>query len=107
MLNLGAHVAPLGMKFYTGSQFPADYKNSILIAEHGSWNRHKYQGGRIVRVIVGPDGKNPKQEVFADGWITGDQSYAGRPDDILQMKDGSILVADDWAGAIYRISYSK
>src|SRR6185437_9843977 len=107
VLNLGAHVAPLGMKFYTGSQFPADYKNSILIAEHGSWNRHKYQGGRIVRVTVGPDGKNAKQEVFASGWIEGDQGYLGRPDDIILNKDGSILVADDWAGAIYRISYSK
>jgi glucose/arabinose dehydrogenase len=107
VLKLGAHVAPLGMKFYTGSQFPADYKNNILIAEHGSWNRHKYQGGRIMRVIVGPDGKNPKQEVFASGWIEGDQGYLGRPDDIILAKDGSILVADDWAGAIYRISYSK
>src|SRR6202045_3589811 len=107
VLNLGAHVAPLGMKFYTGNQFPADYKNNILIAEHGSWNRHKYQGGRIMRVIVGPDGKNAKQEVFASGWIEGDQGYLGRPNDILLDKDGSILVADDWAGAIYRISYSK
>ena len=107
VLNLGAHVAPLGMKFYTGDQFPAEYKNNILIAEHGSWNRHKYQGGRIVRVIVGPDGKNPKQEVFASGWIEGDQGYLGRPDDIILAKDGSILVADDWAGAIYRISYKK
>jgi len=107
VLNLGAHVAPLGMKFYTGDQFPAEYKNNILIAEHGSWNRHKYQGGRIMRVIVGPDGKNAKQEVFASGWIEGDQGYLGRPDDIVLAKDGSILVADDWAGAIYRISYSK
>jgi glucose/arabinose dehydrogenase len=105
--NLGAHVAPLGMKFYTGDQFPSEYKNSILIAEHGSWNRHKYQGGRIVRINVGPDGKNAKQEVFASGWIEGDQGYLGRPDDIILAKDGSILVADDWAGAIYRISYSK
>src|SRR6476660_6334029 len=56
VLNLGAHVAPLGMKFYTGSQFPAEYRNNILIAEHGSWNRHKYQGARIKRVIVGPGG---------------------------------------------------
>ena len=62
VLNLGAHVAPLGMKFYTGDQFPAEYKNIILIAEHGSWNRHKYQGARIMRVTVGPDGKNAKQE---------------------------------------------
>src|ERR1700761_996707 len=107
VLNLGAHVAPLGMKFYTGSQFPADYKNTILIAEHGSWNRHKYQGGRIVRVTVGADGKNAKQDVLASGWIEGDQGYLGRPDDIILDKDGSILVADDWAGAIYRISYSK
>jgi glucose/arabinose dehydrogenase len=106
-LKLGAHVAPLGMKFYTGAQFPADYKNNILIAEHGSWNRHKYQGGRIMRVITDPQGKNVKQEVFATGWINGDQSYTGRPADILQAPDGSILVADDWAGAVYRISYEK
>jgi glucose/arabinose dehydrogenase len=105
--KLGAHVAPLGMKFYTGDQFPAEYKNSILIAEHGSWNRHQYQGGRIVRVTVDPDGKNAKQDIFATGWIEGDQGYLGRPDDIVLAKDGSILIADDWAGAIYRISYSK
>ncbi len=60
-LNLGAHMAPLGMKFYTGNQFPADYKNNIIIAEHGSWNRHKYQGGRLMRVTVDPDGKNAKR----------------------------------------------
>jgi glucose/arabinose dehydrogenase len=107
VLNLGAHVAPLGMKFYTGNQFPAEYKNNIFIAEHGSWNRHKYQGARIKRVIVGPDGKNAKQEIFASGWIEGDQGYLGRPADIVLAKDGSMLVADDWAGAIYRISYSK
>ena len=107
VLNLGAHVAPLGMKFYTGDQFPADYKNSILIAEHGSWNRHKYQGARIVRVIAGPDGKNAKQDVLASGWIEGDQGYLGRPADIILAKDGSILVADDWAGAIYRRRYAR
>ncbi len=105
--NLGAHVAPLGMKFYTGDQFPAEYKNNIFIAEHGSWNRAKYQGARIKRVIVGPDGKNAKQEIFASGWLEGDKNYLGRPADIILAKDGSILVADDWAGAIYRISYSK
>ena len=105
--KLGDHVAPLGMKFYTGSQFPAKYKNAMFITEHGSWNRHQYQGGRIVVVTADPDGKNAKQEIFASGWINGDQSYLGRPDDILLAKDGSILVADDWAGAIYRISYSK
>ncbi|HUN52934.1 MAG TPA: PQQ-dependent sugar dehydrogenase, partial [Candidatus Sulfotelmatobacter sp.] len=78
-LNLGAHVAPLGMKFYTGKQFPAEYRDNIFIAEHGSWNRHKYQGGRIVRVVTDPTGKSAKQEVFASGWIAGDQKYNGRP----------------------------
>ena len=106
-LNLGPHVAPLGMKFYTGKQFPAEYANNIFIAEHGSWNRHKYLGGRIMRVIADAQGKNIKQEVFATGWITGDQSYSGRPADILLSPDGSMLIADDWAGAVYRISYSK
>ena len=106
-LNLGAHVAPLGMKFYTGKQFPAEYRDNIFIAEHGSWNRHKYQGGRIYRVVVSPGGKVEKHEVFASGWITGNQSYAGRPDDVIVAPDGSLLVSDDWAGAIYRISYGK
>jgi glucose/arabinose dehydrogenase len=107
VVNLGAHVAPLGMKFYTGNQFPAEYKNNIFIAEHGSWNRHKYQGGRIERVIVDPDGKNAKIETFASGWIKGDRDYIGRPADVLVAPDGSLLVADDWAGAIYQISYTK
>lgn len=107
VLKLGAHVAPLGMKFYTGKQFPSEYRNNILIAEHGSWNRHKYQGARIMRVITDPQGKHARQEVFASGWINGDRSYTGRPADILLAPDGSILVADDWAGAIYRISYGK
>jgi glucose/arabinose dehydrogenase len=106
-LKLGPHVAPLGMKFYTGSQFPAEYKNNIFIAEHGSWNRHKYQGARIMRVIADPAGKSVRQEVFASGWITGERAYTGRPADVLLARDGSLLVADDWAGAIYRISYSK
>jgi glucose/arabinose dehydrogenase len=107
VVNLGPHVAPLGMKFYTGNQFPAEYKNNIFIAEHGSWNRHKYQGGRIMRVTVDADGKHAKQQVFASGWITGERSYSGRPNDVLVAPDGSLLVSDDWAGAIYRISYSK
>ena len=64
-------------------------------------------GCRIVRVVADANGTNAKQEVFASGWINGDQSYTGRPADILLAPDGSILVADDWAGAIYRISYAK
>jgi glucose/arabinose dehydrogenase len=107
VLNLGAHVAPLGMKFYTGSQFLSEYKDNIFIAEHGSWNRHKYQGARIVRVIVDPQGKHPRMQDFASGWIKGDHDYYGRPDDLIVAKDGSLLVADDWAGAIYQISYAK
>ncbi len=65
VVKLGPHVAPLGMKFYTGNQFPAEYKNGIFIAEHGSWNRHKKNGYRIVFISVDPDGKNPKETVFA------------------------------------------
>ena len=107
VLNLGAHVAPLGMKFYTGKQFPAQYSNNIFIAQHGSWNRHKYTGGNIVRVVTDPKGKKVKHEVFATGWINGDKSYTGRPADVSIAPDGSMLVADDWAGAIYRISYAK
>ena len=107
VVKLGAHVAPLGMKFYSGSMFPAEYQNNIFVAEHGSWNRHEYQGARIDRIVVDADGKNAHQEVFAEGWLTGKQDYSGRPTDILLAKDGSMLVADDWAGAIYRISYSK
>jgi glucose/arabinose dehydrogenase len=95
------------MKFYTGNQFPADYKNNIILAEHGSWNRHKYQGGRLVRIKVDPQGKSAKEEVFASGWIKGDHDYSGRPTDVLMSPDGSILVADDWAGAVYQISYKK
>ncbi len=107
VVKLGAHVAPLGMKFYTGKMFPAEYRNNIFLAEHGSWNRHQYQGARIMRIVVDPKGSQAKQEVFASGWIEGKQGYKGRPADIIVAKDGSLLVADDWAGAIYRISYKK
>jgi glucose/arabinose dehydrogenase len=106
-LKLGAHIAPLGMKFYTGDQFPADYKNNIILAEHGSWNRHQFQGGRLMRITVDPDGKNAKEVEFASGWIGADGKYRGRPNDVLVAKDGSLMVADDFTGAIYRISYAK
>jgi glucose/arabinose dehydrogenase len=107
VLKLGAHMAPLGMKFYTGNQFPAQYRNNIFLAEHGSWNRAKFQGARIMRIIVDPQGKTAKEEVFASGWLQGDKTYLGRPADILIGRDGSLFVADDWAGAIYQISYKK
>jgi len=106
-LKLGAHVAPLGMKFYTGSQFPAHYKNAMIVAEHGSWNRHKFQGARLMLITADPDGKHVKQEEFASGWIGADGKYRGRPNDVIVAKDGSLLVADDFTGSIYRISYSK
>lgn len=102
--KLGPHVAPLGMRFYTGKQFPADYRNNILIAEHGSWNRSKRIGYRVKRVIVDDAGKLVRQEIFAEGWLQGETPW-GRPADVLVMPDGALLVSDDMAGAIYRISY--
>jgi len=103
--KLGPHVASLGMRFYTGAQFPAEYRNNIFIAEHGSWNRSSKIGYRVKRVIV-QGGKAVRQEVFAEGWLQGESAW-GRPADIEVMSDGSLLVADDHAGAIYRISYKQ
>ena len=103
-VKLGAHVAPLGMRFYTGAMFPAAYKNSIFIAEHGSWNRTKKSGYRVVRVTPGAGGA-PQQEVFAEGWLQG-QSAWGRPADVLVMNDGALLISDDQAGVIYRVRYN-
>ena len=103
--KLGPHVAALGMRFYTGQMFPPQYRNNIFIAEHGSWNRSKKIGYRIARVVV-DNGKLVKQEVFAEGWLQG-QSAWGRPVDVLVMPDGALLVSDDSAGVIYRISYAK
>jgi glucose/arabinose dehydrogenase len=109
VLKLGAHIAPLGVKFYTGSMFPAEYKNSMLIAQHGSWNRDPKQGYNLIRVSVDADGKATKH-AFVDGFLEnekGDPPMWGRPVDVLQMKDGSILFSDDFNGIIYRVSYSK
>ncbi|TSA15225.1 MAG: sorbosone dehydrogenase family protein [Betaproteobacteria bacterium] len=102
---LGPHVASLGMRFYTGTQFPAEYRNNIFIAEHGSWDRSKKIGYRVKRAIVA-GGNLVRQEVFAEGWLQGESAW-GRPADIEVMADGSLLVADDHAGAIYRISYGS
>jgi glucose/arabinose dehydrogenase len=105
-LKLGAHVAALGMRFYTGTQFPAKYRNSIFIAEHGSWNRSTKVGYRIVYVRI--DGKRVVDStVFASGWLGADGKAWGRPVDVLVMPDGALLVSDDLAGVIYRISYFK
>ena len=103
-----AHQAQLGMAFYTGKQFPAKYQGGMFIAAHGSWNRSKATGALINFVPVNPDGSAGKAEVFADGWLDGDTgTYRGRPVDVAPMKDGSLLISDDYAGAIYRVTYAN
>ena len=104
-INLGPHVAALGLKFYTGKMFPAKYKNQIFIAEHGSWNRTKKSGYRVSLVTM-KNGKATKYEAFASGWLDeATQVPWGRPVDVLVLSDGSILVSDDHVGVIYRITY--
>jgi glucose/arabinose dehydrogenase len=104
--ELGPHVAPLGMAFYTGSQFPAAYQNQIFIAEHGSWNRSEKIGYRVTLVRLDESGRRAlSYETFADGWLQ-DGKVSGRPVDILMAPDGSLLVSDDKQGGIYRISYT-
>lgn len=106
-VKLGPHVAPLGMKFYTGEMFPDEYKNNAFIAEHGSWNRDEKIGYRIKRVEFDEKGKASKQSVFAHGWLSDNKKEVlGRPNDVLIMPDGSMLVSDDQANKIYRITYS-
>lgn len=105
--NLGAHVAPLGVKFYTGAMFPDVYKNQLFIAEHGSWNRTKKSGYRISLVKVSDNTTSGGYETFASGWLNEKtQDVWGRPVDVLVLKDGSMLVSDDKAGVIYRIYYA-
>ncbi len=104
-LKLGPHVAPLGMKFYTGSMFPSAYRHQIFMAEHGSWNRSVPIGYRITMALF-DENRRPRYEIFAEGWLQGDKAW-GRPVDLVVMRDGSLLVSDDKAGVIYRISYSK
>lgn len=102
--KLGAHVAALGMKFYTGNMFPASYKNQIIIAQHGSWNRDNKVGYRIM--VVKLNGNSvASYEPLAEGWLEGEDDW-GRPADVAVMRDGSLLVSDDKNDAIYRITYS-
>lgn len=107
ILNLGAHVAPLGVRFYTGTMFPDQYKNQLFIAEHGSWNRSIPQGYRISMAWSDDSGKSYKYKMFLEGWLTSDGKKWGRPVDLEIMKDGSLLISDDEAGVIYRVTYSK
>ena len=104
--KLGPHVAAIGMRFYTGSMFPAEYRNQIVIAEHGSWNRTKKIGYRVSVVKLDGSGKVVGYEPFAHGWLQGEKAW-GRPADVLVMPDGALLVSDDQAGAVYRISYRE
>jgi glucose/arabinose dehydrogenase len=102
--RLGPHVAALGMRFYTGTQFPAAYRNQIFIAEHGSWNRTHKVGYRVTLVKLDERGNAVGYEPFATGWLQGEEVW-GRPADVAVAPDGSLLVSDDSAGAIYRIRY--
>ena len=104
--NLDPHVAPLGLKFYTGKMFPDEYKGDIFIAEHGSWNRSKKIGYRISRVKI-ENNKSVGYETFIYGWLDDEEQEAwGRPVDILILEDGSMLISDDKANAIYRVTYT-
>ena len=107
--KLGAHIAPLGVRFYTGKMFPAEYQNNIFIAMHGSWNRSNKQGYNVMRATVDDKGAI-KLTPFLDGFLTdpkADPPMWGRPVDVLVLRDGSMLVSDDYNGIIYRISYGK
>jgi len=99
-----AHMAPLGLRFYRGKHFPVDYKNQLFVAEHGSWNRSEPQGYRVV-LIKFNQGKPVSEQVFISGWLTRDGKVLGRPVDILEMQDGSLLISDDKLGVIYRVEY--
>jgi glucose/arabinose dehydrogenase len=100
-----AHAANLGMIFYKGSQFPSKYRGGIFFAQHGSWNRTVPIGARISFATLKPDGTGGKAEIFAEGWLRQDGSYAGRPADVAELPDGSLLVADDEVDALYQITY--
>ncbi|MEO7800867.1 MAG: PQQ-dependent sugar dehydrogenase [Ginsengibacter sp.] len=103
--TLGPHTASLGLRFYTGSKFPAKYKNALFIAQHGSWNRSTPLGYRVMVSTMDAYGKLAKAVPFAEGWLQSDGTVNGRPVDMQLMPDGSMLVSDDYKGVIYRISY--
>jgi len=105
LLKTGPHVAGNGVQFYTGSMFPASYKNRLFLAQRGSWNRTQKSGFRVMTATLSQGGA-PKYEVFAEGWLQGNEIW-GRPVYTQQMKDGSLLISDDYAGAIYRVAYQR
>ncbi|MCK9638178.1 MAG: PQQ-dependent sugar dehydrogenase [Methylobacter tundripaludum] len=99
-----AHIAPLGLRFYRGEQFPSEFKHQLFVAEHGSWNRSEPQGYRVASIKF-KQGKPVSEQVFIDGWLTKDSNVLGRPVDILEIQDGSLLISDDALGVIYKIDY--
>jgi glucose/arabinose dehydrogenase len=103
---MGPHAAALGMRFYTGTMFPAEYRGAILVARHGSWNRTNKFGGDIALVKLNNDGSVKSVEPFITGFLV-DNKYIGRPVDVQPMKDGSLLISDDYAGAVYRVTYGE
>lgn len=105
-VETAAHAADLGMTFYRGSMFPAKYQGGIFSAQHGSWNRTTPVGARVMYTSLKADGTADKTEVFAEGWLTPNKEYLGRPVDLATLPDGSLLVSDDYVGAIYRVSYA-
>jgi glucose/arabinose dehydrogenase len=106
-VEMPAHAADLGLSFYTGKMFPARYQGGIFSAQHGSWNRTTPVGARVMFTALKPNGSADKAEVFAEGWLDpATKQYRGRPVDVAQLRDGSLLVSDDFAGAIYRITYA-
>ena len=106
-VEMAPHAADLGMRFYTGTMFPQQYRGGIFSAQHGSWNRTRPVGARVMFTPLKEDGTADKPQVFAEGWLTDNGEYLGRPVDIAMLPDGSLLVSDDTAGAIYRISYGQ
>jgi len=105
--NMGPHAAVMGIKFYTGNMFPAEYRNAMFIARKGSWNRSKKLGFDVVAVTADADGRNAKTTPFLTGFLNADDTFNGRPAYIHQQPDGSLLVSDEQMGAVYRVSYSR
>jgi glucose/arabinose dehydrogenase len=103
---LGPHSAALGMRFYTGRMFPAEYRNAIFIARHGSWNKTKKIGGDVVVAKLNPNGSVKSVTPFLTGFLRNNE-YIGRPVDVQVLKDGALLVSDDYAGAVYRVTYGS
>lgn len=105
-IELGAHVAPVGLSFYRGAMFPPAYRNALLVAEHGSWNRSRKVGYRVMVASLKDDGTVASYAAFITGWLEGEESW-GRPVAFTTLPDGSLLISDDQAGVVYRVTYQQ